>query len=68
MFAARSASAHVLDVPKTRPGLVGVYSHALDFALAWTPLPNFQLDVGINIGLVPEAIPYQIYAGIAQRF
>ena len=48
------------------PDLKNTYT--LDFALAWTPLPNFQLDVGINIGLVPEAIPYQIYMGIAQRF
>jgi hypothetical protein len=48
------------------PDLKNTYT--LDFALAWTPLPNFQLDVGINVGLVPEAIPYQIYMGIAQRF
>jgi hypothetical protein len=42
--------------------------YTLDFAVAWTPLPNFQLDVGINIGLNPAATPYQIYMGIAQRF
>ena len=42
--------------------------YTLDFALAWSPLPNFQLDVGVNIGLVPAAVPYQIYVGIAQRF
>jgi hypothetical protein len=42
--------------------------YTLDFALAWTPLPNFQLDVGINIGLVAAAAPYQIYMGISQRF
>jgi hypothetical protein len=42
--------------------------YTLDFALAWTPKPNFQLDIGINIGLVSAAIPYQIYMGIAQRF
>jgi len=42
--------------------------YTLDFALAWNPRPNFQLDLGINIGLVPAAAPYQIYAGIAQRF
>ncbi len=42
--------------------------YTLDFALAWNPLPNFQLDVGINIGLVPAAAPYQIYMGISQRF
>lgn len=48
------------------PDLKNTYT--LDFAVAWTPRPNFQLDVGINIGLVPAAIPYQIYMGIAQRF
>jgi hypothetical protein len=42
--------------------------YTLDFALAWSPRPNFQLDLGVNIGLVPAAAPYQIYAGIAQRF
>jgi len=42
--------------------------YTLDFALAWSPLPNFQLDVGINIGLVSAATPYQIYMGISQRF
>jgi hypothetical protein len=42
--------------------------YTLDFALAWSPLPNFQLDLGINIGLVPAAVPYQIYMGISQRF
>jgi hypothetical protein len=48
------------------PDLQNVYT--LDFALAWNPLPNFQLDAGINIGLVPAAAPYQIYMGISQRF
>lgn len=42
--------------------------YTLDFALAWNPKPNFQLDVGINVGLVPAAAPYQIYMGISQRF
>ena len=42
--------------------------YTADFALAWSPMPNFQLDIGVNIGLVPAAPPYQIYAGIAQRF
>jgi hypothetical protein len=50
----------------TSPQVRDIYT--LDFALAWTPKPNFQLDVGINIGLVSAAIPYQIYMGIAQRF
>ena len=31
-------------------------------------MPNFQLDVGINIGLVPAAPPYQVYMGISKRF
>jgi len=39
-----------------------------DFALAWQPRPNFQVDVGINVGLNYAAIPYQIYVGVAQRF
>ena len=39
-----------------------------DFAIAWQPRPNFQLDAGINIGLNYAAIPYQFYVGIAQRF
>jgi hypothetical protein len=42
--------------------------YTLDFALAWSPLPNFQLDAGVNIGLVPAAPAYQIYMGISQRF
>ena len=42
--------------------------YTVDFAVAWSPLPNFQLDIGVNIGLVPAAAPYQIYAGISQRF
>jgi hypothetical protein len=50
----------------TSPDVRDIYT--LDFALAWTPKPNFQLDIGINIGLVSAAIPYQIYMGIAQRF
>jgi hypothetical protein len=50
----------------TNPQAPNIYT--LDFALAWQPRPNFQLDVGINIGLNPAAPPYQIYMGIAQRF
>jgi hypothetical protein len=50
----------------TSPDVKDIYT--LDFALAWNPLPNFQLDAGINIGLVPAAAPYQIYMGISQRF
>ena len=50
----------------TSPDVRDIYT--LDFALAWSPLPNFQLDAGINIGLVPAAAPYQIYMGISQRF
>lgn len=42
--------------------------YTLDFAVAWSPFPNFQLDAGINIGLNAAATPYQIYMGIAQRF
>jgi hypothetical protein len=50
----------------TRADVRDVYT--LDLAVAWTPRPNFQLDVGINIGLVAAAIPYQLYVGMAQRF
>ena len=50
----------------TNPQAPNLYT--LDFALAWQPRPNFQLDVGINIGLNAAAPPYQIYMGIAQRF
>jgi Putative MetA-pathway of phenol degradation len=50
----------------TNPQVPAVYT--ADFALAWSPRSNFQLDIGINIGLNPAATPYQIYAGIAQRF
>jgi hypothetical protein len=50
----------------TRQDVRDIYT--LDLALAWTPLPNFQIDIGINIGLVSAATPYQIYMGIAQRF
>jgi hypothetical protein len=42
--------------------------YTVDFALAWSPRPDFQLDLGINIGLVPAAIPWQLYVGMAQRF
>ena len=31
-----------------------------DFAVAWQPRPNFQLDAGINIGLNYAAIPYRV--------
>jgi hypothetical protein len=50
----------------TRADVRDIYT--LDFALAWSPRPNLQFDVGVYIGLVPAATPYQIYAGIAQRF
>jgi len=42
--------------------------YTLDFALAWGPRPNLQFDIGVYIGLVPAATPYQIYAGVSQRF
>lgn len=50
----------------THPDVRDVYT--LDFAFAWSPRPNLQLDIGIYIGLVPAAVPYQLYAGISQRF
>lgn len=42
--------------------------YTLDFAVAWSPLPNFQMDIGINIGLNAAATPYQVYFGLSQRF
>ena len=42
--------------------------YSLDFAVAWSPLPNFQLDLGVNIGLNPWTPGHQIYVGISQRF
>jgi hypothetical protein len=50
----------------THPDVPNIYT--VDFAVAWSPKPNFQLDAGINIGLNPSAIPYQFYVGVAQRF
>jgi hypothetical protein len=50
----------------THPDVRDIYT--LDFAVAWSPLPNFQLDAGINIGLNAAATPYQLYVGISQRF
>ncbi len=50
----------------THPDVRDIYT--VDFAVAWSPLPNFQLDVGINIGLNAAATPYQLYMGVAQRF
>jgi hypothetical protein len=50
----------------TDPRASSIYT--ADFAIAWQPRPNFQLDAGINIGLNAAAIPYQVYVGIAQRF
>jgi hypothetical protein len=50
----------------TTPQVKNIYT--ADFALAWTPMQNFQIDAGINVGLVAAAIPYQIYVGVSQRF
>ena len=61
-----TAYAELYANSSTHPGVRDIYT--ADFAVAWTPRPNFQLDLGINVGLVPAAIPYQIYVGIAQRF
>jgi hypothetical protein len=61
-----TAYAEIFADWSTSPNRQNTYT--LDFALAWQPWPNFQLDAGINIGLNPAALPYQIYVGIAQRF
>jgi hypothetical protein len=42
--------------------------YTLDFSLAWLVSDNFQLDVGINIGLNKAAQDVQPYLGISQRF
>jgi hypothetical protein len=50
----------------TNPNVRDLYT--LDFALAWSPFGNFQLDAGVNVGLVPAAPAYQLYMGVSQRF
>jgi Putative MetA-pathway of phenol degradation len=61
-----TAYAEIFANFSTDPRAPNIYT--ADFAIAWQPRPNFQLDVGINVGLSYAAIPYQIYVGIAQRF
>jgi hypothetical protein len=44
---------------------------SFDLALswvAWSDLPNLQLDIGTNIGLTSGTPRIQVYTGIAQRF
>jgi hypothetical protein len=58
-------------MPTGRPIHVRPTIYTADFAIAWQPKPNFQVDVGIKFGLNCAALPrspYQIYMGIAQRF
>ena len=66
IFDGVTAYAEIYAGWSTRADVRDVYT--LDFALAWSPRPNLQFDVGVYIGLVPAATPYQIYAGIARRF
>lgn len=66
IFDSVTAYAEIYANWSTNPQAPNIYT--LDFALAWQPRPNFQLDVGVNIGLNAAAPPYQIYMGIAQRF
>ena len=61
-----TAYAEIFADWSTSPNRQNTYT--LDFALAWQPWPNFQLDAGINIGLNAAATPYQVYMGISQRF
>jgi hypothetical protein len=42
--------------------------YTADFALAWLVSPNFQLDIGTNVGLNKAAPDLQGYIGISQRF
>jgi Putative MetA-pathway of phenol degradation len=41
---------------------------SFDTALAWTFLPNIQVDVGANFGLTAATPAVQVYAGLSQRF
>jgi hypothetical protein len=50
----------------TRADIANIFT--ADFAVAWSPRPNFQIDVGVNVGLNPAAPPYQLYMGVAARF
>src|SRR5262249_23317408 len=61
-----TAYAEVYANWSTDPRAPNIYT--LDFAVAWQPWPNFQVDAGIYIGLNAAAIPYPIYVGVAQRF
>jgi hypothetical protein len=42
--------------------------YTADFAVAWLVTPNFQLDMGTNVGLNKAAPDIQGYIGISQRF
>ena len=42
--------------------------YTADFAVAWLVSPNFQLDIGTNVGLNKAAPDIQGYVGISQRF
>jgi hypothetical protein len=66
IFEGVTAYAEIYANWSTDPRAPSIYT--ADFAIAWQPRPNFQLDVGINVGLNAAAIPYQIYVGVAQRF
>ncbi len=66
IFTGVTAYAEIYANWTTHPELRDVYT--LDFALAWSPMPNFQLDIGVNIGLNAAAPSHQIYAGISKRF
>jgi hypothetical protein len=66
IFEGVTAYAEIYANWSTDPRAPSIYT--ADFAIAWQPRPNLQLDAGINIGLNAAAIPYQIYVGIAQRF
>jgi Putative MetA-pathway of phenol degradation len=66
IFDGVTAYAEIYADWSTRSDVRDIYT--LDFALAWGPRPNLQFDIGVYIGLVPAATPYQIYAGVSQRF
>ena len=66
IFTGVTAYAEIYANWTTHRDLRDIYT--VDFALAWSPVPNFQLDIGVNIGLNAAAPSHQIYAGISKRF
>lgn len=45
-----------------------IRQYSFDTALAWVPRPNFQWDIGANVGLNKDTPALQVYTGITRRF